>query len=195
MSKIMRMCVLVASMASLCGVMSSSAGAITWVNDGGASFTATAGPVTLSAGGLNLICSHGDVTGTMSASPFVGAVWSAASATQQFTGCIFSGVVTNIHCRYTVTAVGQSTPSVTNSAVDTTCDMSQGGTKLCHIHGTTPAHYLNPPHARLIMTASNTLRTTNAVGACWLGHGGVLGLSQQTITLTSPNAPIITRLP
>jgi hypothetical protein len=193
MSKIMRVCVLVASLMSFLGVMSSSAGAVTWVNDGGTTFTATGGPGTLSGAGLPLICTSSDVTGTMAASGFVGSVWLAASGTVRFTGCTIA-FTTEFSCSYTLTAVNQTLP-VTNGNLDATCDVLQGGTKICHVHGSTPVHYINPPDARLILTASSTLRTTNTVGNCPLGNGTAATLTQQTWTLTSANAPIITRRP
>jgi hypothetical protein len=193
MSKIMRMCVLVASLVSLFGVMSSSAGAVTWVNDGGHAFTATAGSGTLSGGGLSLVCPNATATGTMAASGFVGPVWSAASGTATFNGCTIAGIPTGVHCSYTLTAATQTLP-VTNGNVDVTCRAYQGGTNICHIHGATPGHYINPPHARLILTHSNTLRTTNSVGNCPLGVGNAT-LTRQEFTLTSANAPIITRRP
>jgi hypothetical protein len=125
----------------------------------------------------------------------VGAIWSAASGTARYTGCDVAGVSTSIHCNYTLTATIQSAPGVTNGNVDLTCDMTQGGTKICHIHGSTAAHYINPPDARLILTHSGTLRTTNATGFCPLGNGGATTMTQHTFTLTSANAPRITRLP
>jgi hypothetical protein len=193
MSKIMRTWVLVVSLMSLFGVMSASAGAVTWVNDGGSTFTATGGPGTLSGGGLSLICGSSDATGTVAANPFVGSQWSAASGTLRFTNCNIAGVPTNAHCNYTLTAMNQ-VGSATLGSADVTCDLTQGGTKICHVQGGTPAHYINPPDARLILTESGTLRTTDGVGSCPLGSGGATTLTQQTVTLTSANAPRITRL-
>jgi hypothetical protein len=194
MTKFMRMCLLVASLMSLLGVMSSSAGAVTWVNDGGHDFTATGGPGTFSGGGLSLSCPGLAATGTVATSPFVGALWSAASGTARYTGCTFSGIPTGFHCNYRLTVVAQTLP-VTSGHLDVTCDITQGATKICHIHGATPVHYVNPPDARLILTHSNTLRTTNGTGSCLLGNGTTMTLSQQTWTLTSANPPIITRRP
>lgn len=161
----------------------------------GTAFTATAGPTTFSGGGgLSLFCLNADATGTMAASGFVGTVWAAATGALRFTGCTITGIPTQITCTYTLTAMTQTLP-VTNVNVDATCDALQGGTKICHFHGSTPAHYVNPPGARLIATHSNTLRTTNAVGFCPLGSGVAMTLTRQTFTLTSSNAPVFTRRP
>jgi hypothetical protein len=195
MSKIMRLCVLGVSLMSLFGVMSSAAGAVTWSNDGGHAFTATAGPHTLSGNGLSLSCSGGTATGTMSPSPFVGAIWDAATGAVAFSGCTVAGVATTIDCSFTLTATGQSTPAVTNGLLDLTCNYSQSGTKICHIEGSTAVHYINHPDPRLTVTTSNTLKTTNAVGNCPLGNGGTTHLSEFAFTMTSANPPTITRRP
>jgi hypothetical protein len=195
MSKIMRLCVLVVSLMSLFGVMSSAAGAVTWSNDGGHAFTATAGPGTLSGGGLSLACTGGTATGTMAASPFVGAIWDAATGAVTFNACTIAGVPTTVNCSYTLTATGQSTPAVTNGLLDVTCNVVQGGTKICHIEGSTAAHYINHPDPRLTVTTSNTLKTTNAVGSCPLGNNGTTHLSEFTFTMTSATPPTITRRP
>jgi hypothetical protein len=126
----------------------------------------------------------------------VGTIWTAATGTVKFTNCVFFSAPTGVHCNYTLTAVSQLALPVTNANVDITCRMYQGATNFCHIHGSTPAHYINPPDARLILTHSNTLRTTNtAAGSCPLGNGGPTTLTQQTWTLTSANPPSITRRP
>jgi hypothetical protein len=197
MSKIMRVCVLVVSLMSLFGAMSSSAGAVTWSNDGGSTFVAAGGPGTLSGGALSLLCLSSDLTGTVGTNPHAGTIWKAASGTLRFTNCNISGVPTNAHCTYTLTATGQSVSSVTNGDVDLTCDLTQDpATKVCHIHGSTPGHYINPPDARLILTESSSLRTTSVPpGNCPLGNGGATTLSPQTFTITSAIPPILTRRP
>jgi hypothetical protein len=197
MSKIGRMCVLVASLMSFCGVMSSTAGAVTWSNDGGTSFTATGGPRTFSGGGLSLSCASSDATGTAATGPFTGAIWvGAASMTATYTGCTVAGITTHHHCAFTFTAAAQSVPTVTNGNLDVTCDMTQGATKLCHFEGSTAVHYITPPDARFILTESATLRTTSVPpGNCPLGNGGATTMTQQIITLTSPNPPTFTRRP
>jgi hypothetical protein len=196
MSKIMRVCVLVASLMSLFGVMSSSAGAVTWSNDGGTSFTATGGPRTLSGGGLSLICTSSDATGTAATGPFTGAVWSAMTVTVRATGCTIAGIPTAQHCTYTFTATAQPVPPVTNGISHTTCVLSQGATKICHIEGTEAAHYIGHTDPRLTLTHSTTLTATNVPpGNCPLGHGSPVTASHYTVTLTSPVPPTITRRP
>jgi hypothetical protein len=195
MSKIMRMCVLVASLMSLFAVMSSTAGAVTWSNDGGTAFTATSGPGTLSGGGSSLACASGDATGTAATGPFVGATWTAASGTVRFTTCNIGGIPHNVHCRYTLTATGQSVPSVTNGNVDVTCDVNLVANKICHIEGSVPGHYVNPPSPRVIIThAASGLTPTDVSGdSCPLSPP--VTLTTLTFNLTSGSPPIITRRP
>ncbi len=207
MSKIMRMCVLVASLMSLFGAMSSSAGAVTWTNTGDTAFTATSGAGSLKVTNTTLTCTGADATGTTAPAPFSGAIWSAASGTAIFTGCKLNNINTGVHCNYTLTAsawvVGP--PAVTSGNVDATCNVYQGGANICKIEGTTPGHYINPNPGTgsLILTHSSTLRTTNGpVGTCPLNPGEPATLTTQTFKITTATGgpvphtgPVITRHP
>jgi hypothetical protein len=195
MSRIGRMCVVVASLLSVFGVVSSSVGAVTWSNDGGTSFTATGGPRTLSGGGLSLICSGSDVAGTAATGPFVGTVWSALSGSTRFTGCTIAGITTEQNCTWTFTATGHL-PPVTNGISDTTCETTQGATKICHFEGSQPAHLIQHGDMRLILTESLTLTATSVPpGNCPLGNGVLATTSQSTETFISFNPPTFTRRP
>jgi hypothetical protein len=84
---------------------------------------------------------------------------------------------------------------VTNGNVDLTCDMTQGGTKICHIEGATPGHLIDPPDARMVVTHSSGTRSTHVPpGSCPLGSGPLTSV-RYTVTFTSANPPDITRRP
>jgi hypothetical protein len=206
MSKLMRITVLVVSLMSLLGVMSSSAGAVTWTNDGDTSFTATGGPGTLSGGGLSLVCSSAHATGMTGTAPFAGTIWDAATGEATFNNCSIAGISTAVNCTYTLTAQTWSAgpPAVTSGNIDATCNVTQGGTKICHVEGQTAGHYTNPTatsFGTLVLTESNTLKTTNATGSCPLGNNTNVTLSQQDFKLENAaggpgplhTGPIITR--
>jgi hypothetical protein len=207
MSKLMRFAVLVVSLLSLFGVLSSAAGAVTWTNTGDTAFTATGGPMTFSGGGLSWICTGSDWSGTTGSSPFVGAIYRAVTGHGDYTGCSIASVSTAVTCDYTLTATSWAAgpPAVTSGNVDLTCNVTQGGTKICHIEGQTASHYVNPTataFGKFVMTESSTLKMTNAVGSCPFGNNVTETLSMHTWTITNATGgpaahtgPIITRHP
>ncbi len=203
----MRMCVLVLSLMSLFGAVSSSAGAVTWTNTGDTAFTATSGGSSFKVTNTELACTGADATGTMAASPFSGVIWSAASGTMTFTGCKLNNINTGIHCGYTFTTVAwvAGPPAVASGNLDATCSVYQGGATVCKIEGIRPGHYVNPSGTTglLILTHSTALRTTNGpVGTCPLNAGEPLTWSTQTFKITTATGgpvphtgPVITRHP
>jgi hypothetical protein len=201
MSRISRIVVLVTAVASLAGVMSSAASAVTWHNSGASAFTATAGAFSYSATGVNLACSSATATGTVGATPFVGATWAAASGQIHYNGCFFAGTSWTINCGYTLTAQTQPSAGVTTGNLDVTCDITQFGAKLCHIENHNPglhAQYTNPSGGvggRLTVTTGIVRLTNPPTGSCPLGNGDTLHLTHQTFGITSPagGGPIITR--
>ena len=183
MSKIMRVVVMVTALMSLFGVMSATAGAVTWHNTGNTAFTATGGAGTLSSTGVSLVCTSSDATGTAPAS-VVGATYTS-TGTATFTGCRLAGLAAAVSCNYSLTGTAFSA-GVTSGTVDATCSVSQAGVAVCHIAGTTPGSYTNPGTAgRLTLSASSSLRTFNpASGTCPLGNGDTASLTQQVFTVT-----------
>jgi hypothetical protein len=207
MSKLMRVAVLVVSLMSLFGVLSSAAGAVTWTNTGDTAFTATGGPMTLSGGGLSWICSSSDWSGMTGSSPFVGTIYRAVTGHGDYTSCSIAGVSTAVTCDYTLTAATwiAGPPATTSGNIDLTCSVTQGATKICHIEGQTAGHYVNPTAAgfgKFVLTESNTLKTTNATATCPLGNNATTTLATQTWTITNATGgpaahtgPILTRHP
>jgi hypothetical protein len=201
MSKLARFVVLVTALTSLFAVLSSTAGAVTWHNTGNTSFTATAGPGTLSATAASLSCTSADASGTAPAS-FVGATY-VVTGTIGFTGCTISGSATNVECSYKLTGISQPTPGITTGGADVTCGVYLIGQEICHISGSVHGHYVNPnpPTAgRLTVTAGLGLRLSNGpTGSCPLGNGDAGSLTHLAFNVTSGTGgtgtlgPIITR--
>jgi hypothetical protein len=196
MNKFSRIVVIVTALASLFAVLSSTAGAVTWTNTGGTPFHATGGPSTLavtgSGGTNNLTCFSSTATGTVAMD------FATVTGTVTYPNCSL-GVSVDIGCTYTLVPTGHSgtVPNVTTGTMVMTCIVSlTTGTALCHIQGSTPAHYVNPVLAsstvgRVTLTPSSSLTVTNSSG---LSCSFLLGtftsatghLSEQTLNLTGP---------
>jgi hypothetical protein len=211
MSRIMRVVVLVTALMSLFAVMSSAAGAVTWDNSGDTSFTATAGPGSLSGNGKTLSCTSGDGTGVMGAAPFTGSVWTnAAHGDVTFTGCSLAGTAYAVTCTYGLNATGQ-TGTVTAGTIDLAspngCTAKVGGVLACNIHGSNAGSYTNPTatvNGSLAIAASTTsITVSNGVGTCPLGNGTNASLTAFTFAITAAaggattphRGPVITRTP
>jgi hypothetical protein len=196
MSRITRFAVLAAALMSLFAVLSSSAGATTWHNRGGTSFTGTGGAGTLSVTGVQLRCAASDATGTAPA--FSTSLTYVVTGTVAFTGCSI-GIPLSIDCAYSLTVTNAAVNHIFSGNADATCDVRDtSGSKICHIEGSTPASYRNPETgltAQLVLTTSTTLRMTNgdATHNCPLGAGEPAHLTQQTLSVTSSPAPTIVR--
>lgn len=189
MSRISRLVVLVAALASLAGVMSATAGAVTWTNDGSTSFTATGGLGTLTSTGVALVVGSWDLSGTAPASAT--AFTYLVSGTMRLTGCLYAGTVCDADCGLTLTAttVVQSTVS---GIVDETCGLYISGTKLCHIQGSTAATYTNEI-GTLTVPTSNSLRITGA--NCPAGSNDLAHQTRLDFRVASASPPTITRAP
>jgi hypothetical protein len=199
MSRIARFAVLVTALASLLGIMSSAASAVTWHNTGSTSFTATGGPGTLSRGSVSLACTGSSATGTAPGGSTVATNYTV-SGTITFSPCTLSGQNTYVHCTYTLTGTAFAA-GVTAGSAGVTCvaRLTATNTALCHIEGSTPGSYTNPSGAtagKVTINASNTLTVTNSSSPCPLGTGSG-ALTHQTITVTggSPTSlgPVINR--
>jgi hypothetical protein len=205
MSKFSRIVVLVTALASLSAVMSSTAGAVTWTNEGATTFHATSGSGTLSVDGNNLACSGSTATGDAPTGSF--ATSYSVKGTVTFSPCTIIGQAAHVACSYTLTAQTWTagSPAITGGSADVTCTASLAatGTPLCHISGSTPGHYFNPTATapgRVTLTASNTLQVTNESGSSCSAFGVPTGgtttgsLTEFTETITSiASSPFITR--
>jgi hypothetical protein len=147
MNGIARFAVLVAALASLFAVLSSTAGAVTWDNSGSTSFTATGGPGTLavtgSGGTNNLTCLNSTAVGTAPAD-LTGPTY-LITGTVVFGGpCKITGVNSYVDCSYTLTGASSSW-GMTSGPLDVTCRAGfVGAAAICHISGTAYAEYYNP---------------------------------------------------
>jgi hypothetical protein len=190
MSRIARFAVLVAALMSLLGVMSSTAGAVHWTNDGDTAFTAGGGAGTLSSTGAFLVTTGSDVRG-VTTTPLAGINAPVVDATITFTGVSISGQSLGLECGVTLTAASQTTvaPRVTSGTADATCGVYLANVKICHLEGTVAASYTNPTapstFGRLTTTTGGTLRATNAVANCPLGANDLAHLSPLTFTVTA----------
>ena len=186
MSKITRIVVLATALTSLFGVLSATAGAITWHNTGNTAFTAHGGAMTLSSTGGPLTCVTSTTTGSAPAA-VVGATYTA-TATVTFDGCRLLSLNAHMHCHVGLTGTTFSA-GVTSGSADVTCSVYQAGVNVCHIFGSTAVSYTNPNGAtagRISIPVANTLVTSNpASGTCPLGNGERVSLTAQTITVTS----------
>jgi hypothetical protein len=201
MSRFARLAVLAASLLSLFAVLSSTAGAVTWHNTGDTHFAATGGAGTLSSTAVTLGCTGSDVTGRVTgAEPFVGATLSV-DATIGFTGCTLSGQSFGVECGVTFTGTSWTAgaPAVTSGAVDVTCGFYLSGTKLCHLEGQIPAHYVNASGTaagRLTVTTGALTTTNGSVSSCPMGNGDSAHLTPLTfgvVDTVQPLGPVITR--
>jgi hypothetical protein len=197
-----RLVVLVTGVTSLLGAMSSPTRAVTWHNTGDTAFTATAGAPTLSATGVSLACASQTITGIATGGTFVGATWSGLTATGTSQGCFWGGISTQQTCSYRLTAATQTgTGTITTGNMDVTCDITQFGTKICHVENHNPslhAQYTNPSGGvggRLTVTAGSLRVTHPATGSCPFGNGDTASLTHQAFVITNPagGGPNITR--
>jgi opacity protein-like surface antigen len=188
MSRISRLVVIVTALASLFAVMSATAGAVTWTNDGATAFTATGGQGTLTSGTVTTVCTGSDASGTAPAS--VSGTTYSVSGTILFTGCTAAGNPSTIECGYTLTATTLAGANATGNA-DFTCGVYFSGTKLCHIEGQSHAFYTNPTAGvgRLTVTTTSGLAVTGA--SCPVA--GSAHLTPLNFATTSANPPTITR--
>ena len=201
MSKLARIAVLVTALLSLPLTLSAPAGAVTWHRAGDEHFALIGGAFTYSATGVSLTCSISDHTATAAGAVVVGATYSI-TMTDTYTGCRTAGIASVITCSSTFTGIAWTAgpPAVTSGSLDRTCNLTQGGVKVCHIEGQTPGSYTNPSGAtkgRLSLAFSTALRTTNGpAGNCILGNGDTLTVTMETMTVSSAgNGPVLTRTP
>jgi hypothetical protein len=201
MSRISRVVVLVTALMSVCGVLSSTAGAVTWDVSGPEVFTAHSGPGSLSGAGKTLSCTGSTATGAVTTTMFTGAVFTnAVHGNVNFSGCSLAGTALAVSCTYGLNATGQTGHAI-SATVDLVspngCTLSVGGVGFCRIEGQTPGTYHNPEtgaDARLTIPTSNSLVATNVATACPLGNGTTVSLTALTFTVTGVG-PTITRTP
>lgn len=201
MSAFARVIVAMAALASLSGLVASTAGAVTWHNAGSTTYTATAGPGTFSSTGANVTCTGSRATGTATVRT-IGAIY-AVSGTAVATGCAIAGVQMYGHCNYTLTAITQPSAGVTTGSTVETCQLriTSNNVAICSLHGATPGTYTNPSGAtpgRITALTALSLRITNAdAGSCPLGNNDLAQLTHKTGTITGGTpttlGPIITR--
>jgi hypothetical protein len=203
MSRIARFAVLVAALASLFAVMSSTAGAVTWHNTGDTAFTATSNAGTLTSTAVTLGCAGADGIGSVTGgSPFVGNTLNV-DATIGFTSCTLSGQTVSVECGVTLTGTAwdSGTPAVTTGTADVTCGVYLTGTKICHIEGNVHGHYINAsgttPGVLTVTPSSNLTLTNGAAGTCPLGNGDKGSLTHLSFNVepdaAAPFGPILTR--
>ncbi len=195
MSRITRLAVLVVGLMSLFGIMSATAGAVTWHNTGSTNFTATTGPGTLSSTSAALNCTGGTGTGDAPTGSTVAATY-LVRGTVTFSGCSLSGISTGVDCAFALTGSTQPAAGQTTGNVDVTCRVYQFNTQLCHIDGSLHAIYTNPTAGvgTLTITTGGNLTTTNPpAGSCPLGNDDRPHLSHLTFRTTSASPPVITR--
>ena len=201
MSRLTRVVVLAAALASLFAALTSAAGAATWDNSGSTSFTATGGPATLSVGSVMVPWTSADLTGV---SPTSSTTGDLATGTTTLTNCSLGGALCHGACTYTLTAASQS-GGVSSGTVDVTCDLFVFGVAACHVAGTTPGSYTNPvgtTKGKLTLAhSSGTLRVFNPGngGVCPLGNNVGATLTTHTYSITAANGaglgPAFTRTP
>lgn len=196
MSTIVRLGVLFSALLSLFAFGTATAGAVTWVNDGATSYTATGGFTTLSTTGVVLACTNSTFSGTTGPSPFSGVTWIAATGTGSFTGCTAAGVSATTSCRYTVTATSLAAgpPSVMSGSADITCTSYIQGTLNCVTKGTTPGTYTNPIGAiKGTGVAPHSTSLTITGPNCMLGVNDAATITTTPLTITSASSPFVTR--
>jgi hypothetical protein len=196
MPKLIRLSLLIASLATLLGAMSSAATAVTWDNSGATTFTATAGSTTFSATSISLSCPSNTMTGTAPAS-VVGLTYTI-SGSWTYNSCSFSGISTAISCGYAFTGTAQDGSGAgagTTGTLDLACDMTQSGATLCRFVGTWPGRYTNGGTTGVLsLNTGGAIKATNGTsGTCFFGNGDLMHFSATTLVVNSANAPFITR--
>jgi hypothetical protein len=195
MSRLMRLAVLVLGLVSLSGMVSSSAGAVTWDNSGATAFTATAGSSTLSSTSANLSCTSATSTAT-ALNNVVGLTYAVTGAAT-YNGCTLSGIATTFHCGFTFTFTAQFGTGMgaqITGGVDMDCSISQFTVPICRAAGSLVGLFKNLTPA--VKNFVGGLRVTNAAsGTCPLGNGDAAQVSSTTFTVTSASSPTITRTP
>ncbi|WP_445148268.1 hypothetical protein [Baekduia sp. Peel2402] len=194
---------LVTALTSLMGVVSATAGAVTWHNTGNTAFTATGGPATVSVGANNLVCTASSATGTAPVGSIVSVTYNG-TGTITFSPCTLAGQGAYVHCGFTTTGASFS-GGVTSGVADVNCVawLVLGPTALCTIKGTTPGAYANPSGAikgkATLNTSAGGLTVTHSSGTSCLLGTGTAHLSEQTITITNASGgagtggPVINR--
>jgi hypothetical protein len=200
MSRFTRIVLLITALASLLAAMSSTAGAVTWTNEGATSFHATGVGGGRHVGSNTVSCTGATATGT-APMDVTGATYSM-TGTLTFAPCSLVGQSTVVDCNYTFTGLvfsGATLGGVTSGNMDLTCDerLTPSGIGLCHIGGSTVVHYVNPSVAggtgRLTFTTSNTLVESNfGTTSCPLGTGNIT-LTHQALTTTAGFTPVLIR--
>ncbi len=194
MSRITRLAVLVVGLMSLFGIMSATAGAVTWHNTGSTNFTATTGPGTLSSTSAALNCTGGTGTGDAPTGTTIAPQY-LVRGTVTFSGCSLSGISTGVDCAYTLTGTTQPVATQVTGDADVTCRVYQFNAQVCHIDGSVHGIYTYAAGlGTLTITTGGNLITRNpASGSCPLGNGDRAHLSELTFRTTSANPPHITR--
>ncbi len=193
MSRITRLAVLVVGLMSLFGIMSATAGAVTWHNTGSTNFTATTGPGTLSSTNSALSCTGGSATGDAPTGSTVGTTY-LVRGTVTFSGCVLAGITLGVDCGYTLTGTTQPAAGQTTGTVDLTCGLYSFGAEICHLAGNAHGIYTNGNPGTLTITTGGNIITSNpASGSCVLGNGDRAHLSELTFRTTSASPPSITR--
>jgi hypothetical protein len=202
MSRITRFAVLVTALASLSGVVSATAGAVTWHNTGNSAFTATGGPGTLSVGANNLVCFASSARATAPSGSLLTSY--SMGGTITFSPCTLAGQSTYVHCDFTFTASAFAS-GVTTGVADADCvaHLTANDFALCDIVGTTPAAYANPASpakGKFTLSTSGTgLTVSHSFGTSCLLGTGTGHLSEQTVTITNASGgagtlgPVINR--
>jgi hypothetical protein len=198
MSRISRFVVLLTALASVTGVMSATAGAVTWDVTGSGSFAATSGPGTLSSTGVNLACASGSATGTYAAGSIPGSTYSGVSGSVTFNQCFLAGQAAGVSCTYRLTGTTEIvTKSVTTGNADVTCGVTLAGTKLCHISGSPHAIYTSPTGAttgRLTITSSPLTIGNASPNVCPAGANDTnASLTELTFNVTTGGGPVLHR--
>jgi hypothetical protein len=187
MSRISRFAVLVTALASLCGVLASAAGAVTWTNDGSVNFTATGGATTLSVTSSAFACTGSDGAGTAPASATTATY--LISGTMTYTGCGFAGQIFTVDCGFAFTATTVVQPIVTGD-LDMTCGFYMSNTKLCHLEGGAHAQYTNET-GTLTVTTSTSMRFTGV--SCPFGPNDLVHRTVLDFRVSSATPPTVTR--
>jgi hypothetical protein len=193
MSKILRVAVLTAA---LLAALTSTAGAVTWHNSGNTAFSASGPPTTLHFGAVHIPCTQTAVTGTASATPFVGTSWTGISTTATYSDCTLAGSPLSVECTGSETLTGQ-TGGVSTGSLSSACNIYLANTVICTMNGTTGNTYTNP-------SGGATGRFTQSQASATLGNGpqgtcpftSPATLTHTTWTVTSgTGGPVITRTP
>jgi hypothetical protein len=200
MSRFTRAVIALTALASSLALMSSTAGAVTWTNEGAGSFHATGGGSQRHLSANTFSCTGATATGT---APADSPSSTLMTGTLTFSPCSLAGQNTFIHCNYTLTGLvfsGAALGGVTGGIVDMTCDERISASPqpgLCHISGSTPVQYTNPTVAggtgRLTFLQSSTLIVSNfGTTNCPWGTGNMTW-TEHALTTTAANTPILVR--